>query len=593
MLEEGIDALIVPTDDPHMSEYVAPYFSRREFVSGFTGSAGTALITKTAALLFTDGRYHSQAERELSKEWTLMRSGLEKVPSLQDFLLNSLTPGAVVGLDPLVHAAEPALRLQKQLRERGVEVRHINPGEHPVDRVWGQGRPPKPAGPVRLHPIQHAGESCQSKLSRVRAALKAARSDYLLLSALDELAWLLNLRGTDIACNPVAMCFGLLGIDSLHLFIDQAKLSGEVLEQLQQAAGEGVALLPYDQAGAFLREGLSAGSKVWMDGRSANLALFLSVPEERRLDQRSPLLLMKACKNEAELAGMRACHLRDGAAVAECLSELEEDLARGEAVDEAGLDMRVTACRALLSPGAFLEPSFPTIAGVDANGAVIHYRAAAEGSASLGPEALVLLDSGGQYLDGTTDVTRTFHTGRPSPRQREMFTRVLLGHMALDRCVFPAGSPGCLLDSLARTALWEIGQNYPHGTGHGVGAALSVHEGPQRISPLPDTQALLPGMVVSNEPGYYEPGSFGIRIENLLEVVERKDVGVFQGRGFLGFRRLTHIPIQKRLIRRDLLAEKDVQWIDSYHREVLEKVGPLLRTDRARKWLSLATSPLD
>mmetsp|Transcript_24714 Transcript_24714/g.35487 ORF Transcript_24714/g.35487 Transcript_24714/m.35487 type:complete len:697 (-) Transcript_24714:639-2729(-) len=594
MLEDGMDALIVPTDDPHMSEYVAPYFSRREFVSGFTGSAGTAVITRTAAALFTDGRYHSQAERELSAEWTLMRSGLEKVPTVQDWLAESLPRGSVVGLDPQVHAAEPAQRMQRRLEECGLSLKMLGPGEHPVDRVWGAARPPLPAGPVRQHPISHAGKTARAKLEEVRALMGARGAGHLLLTALDEVAWLLNLRGSDVACNPVSLCFAVLGLDSLHLFMDGGKLSAGVALQLQEDAGEALSVRPYLHIEEFLRA--LGPSRVWVDGRTASLALFLAVPEERRLEQRSPVVLLKACKNEGELAGMRACHLRDGAAVAECLAGLEEDLARGLGGDEAGLDRRVTACRALLSPpgspGAFLEPSFPTIAGVAANGAVIHYRAPEEGSASLGPQDLVLLDSGGQYLDGTTDVTRTFHTGEPSPRQKEMFTRVLKGHMALDRAVFPAGTPGCLLDSLARTALWEVGLNYPHGTGHGVGAALNVHEGPQRISPLPDSQPLLPGMVVSNEPGFYEPGAFGIRIENLLEVVQEDRLDTFQGRGFLGFRRLTHIPIQKKLLQRDLLTHTELAWLDSYHKQVWDRVGPLLKTDRARRWLRDATDPL-
>jgi Xaa-Pro aminopeptidase len=357
-----------------------------------------------------------------------------------------------------------------------------------------------------------------------------------------------------------------------------------------------VVILPYQMALPKLKDMVSSSPqrKVFTDPRSVNYALFSAIPENQRYEGESPIIGLKATKNDAELTGMRACHIRDGAAMAEFLAWLDETYTTtAPPIDEYDIDIILTEKRKTMSPpGSFVDRSFPTIAGVDSNGAIIHYRASKESCKTLTSNSLLLLDSGAQYLDGTTDVTRTFHMGQPSAYQIEMFTRVLKGHIGIDRSVFPAGTPGCLLDSYAREHLWRVGKDFIHGVGHGVGAALNVHEGPQKISRLLDGHALLPGMIVSNEPGYYEDGNFGIRIENLLVVVEKSDLPEFGGRKFYCFERLTHIPIQKKLMDKALMSKEEIDWVNSYHAEVREKVMPLLETERAKKWLAEATSAL-
>ena len=594
MKREEIDVFIVPTDDPHMSEYTAPYFGRREFISGFTGSAGTALVLKDKALLFTDGRYHNQAEMELKgSQWTLMKQGLKDVPSITEYLTRSLPEGATVGFDPMLHAAAPLKKMQEALHASPNRLKVKSLSHNIIDPVWGGARPPAPSAPVRLHPAQFAGRSVQDKLADVRKAMQAQNAAALVLTTLDEIAWLFNIRGADVPCNPVTVSYAIVSPDSATLFIDEVKLKegkgdGGVGQALRDA---GVAVRPYEEILAAV--GRVEGS-IWVDGRTANKAVYDAAASVAFsvVDRESPVIVMKACKNEAELAGMRACHLRDGAAMAEFFAWLEAELEskEGSTVGEVEVDERVCSFRKQLSPGQWLEPSFPTIAGVNSNGAIVHYRAVAGSEKRLGPNDMMLLDSGGQYLDGTTDVTRTLHTGSPSAWQKQMFTRVLKGHIALDSRVFPSGTAGCFLDSYAREHLWAVGKDYIHGTGHGVGAALNVHEGPHRISRVLDAHPLLPGNVVSNEPGYYEDGNFGIRIENLLVVVQRPDLPEFAGRKWLGFERLTHIPIQLKLVDVSLLTAADVAWIDTYHEQIQQRVGPLLQTDRARKWLQRATA---
>lgn len=470
MLSERIDAFIIPTDDPHMSEYTAPHFGRREFVSGFTGSAGTAVVLRDSALLFTDGRYHNQAELELQgSSWTLMKQGLKDVPNFPEFLANSLTPGSVVGYDPLLHAAAPLKRMQDTLAKKNLQLKAL--ASNLVDPVWGASRPPAPQGKLRIHGLQHAGKSVADKLADIRAALMAAGANALVLTTLDEIAWVFNIRGSDVPCNPVSVAYAMITTDgNATLFIDAGKVPQNVAAEL--LAGAGVTTQPYEEAlpavQALDRAAAEKGGLIWVDGRTVNMGVYNAVNPARCIDRESPVTLMKACKNEAELAGMRACHIRDGAAMAEFFAWLEEELTQpGRTISEVEVDERVTASRA--SFGQWLEPSFPTIAGVNSNGAIVHYRAIQETCKQLTNNDMMLLDSGGQYLDGTTDVTRTFHTGAPSAHQREMFTRVLKGHIGLDSRVFPTGTAGCFLDSFAREHLWAIGKDYIHGTGHGVG----------------------------------------------------------------------------------------------------------------------------
>eukprot|EP01031_Cornospumella_fuschlensis_P034836 gene34836-42187_t len=599
MTELNLDAIVIPTDDPHMSEYTAPYYGRREFVSGFTGSAGTAIITHSMAALFTDGRYFTQAEMELSASWTLMRSGLKDVPTTTEFLVQHLSAGQRVGIDPFVHSAQNTMQLRQALDAKMISL--VNMQSHPVDAIWSD-RPGVPVSQIREHPLEYAGKSREEKIATLRVEMKAQGADAIVLSALDEIMWLYNIRGQDVPCNPVSICYALITSSAAYLFINPAKVPAPVRGALEQA---GVGLLNYEELPAQLRD---TRGRVWMDSKTLNAAVYNLVEAARRLDAPSPVILWKALKNAAEIHAMQRCHVRDGAAVAACLCALEKKVQAGEEVSEVQIDHMLRDYRARYGEGKFLEPSFDTIAGVNANAAIIHYRAKEGKCSRLRKGDLLLLDSGAQYIDGTTDVTRTLHFGEPSEYQKEMYTRVLQGHIAIATAVFPSHTPGCLLDSLARRALWRAGRVFQHGVGHGVGAALNVHEGPHSISAkLENTTPLQENMIVSNEPGYYEQGKFGIRIENLLLLrkAHPRPLSSSSGSGaheassstplgvdFLTFQPLTLIPIQKKMILPDILTEEERQYLNTYHSNVRELVSPLLLSDEERQWLIDATDPI-
>eukprot|EP01035_Chromulina_nebulosa_P016804 gene16804-22286_t len=562
-----------------MSEYTASYFNRREFISGFTGSAGTVVITRDQALLFTDGRYHNQADLEVDLNvYKVMKQGLKDIPSPIEYLTNNLSEGSVIGIDPWVHNAESIERSLSSFQSKGLSIKSLS--YNPIDVIWSASeRPALPNDPVRIHSLEYAGLSIDDKISKIRSSFSLVNElNGIIITSLDEIAWLFNLRGSDVSCNPVFVSYALVTKDNIYLFIDNSKIPDDIRSHL---TASNVTILPYDQVLSTVISEANTG-KLWIDKKSINYAIYSSIPSSSKYEKESPIVLLKACKNEAELS--------DEIINKDCNLNFNGD----RFISEYDIDIILTNVRKEFSPqGVFLEPSFPTIAGVNSNGAIIHYRAPKEGCKLLTKNDMLLLDSGGQYIDGTTDVTRTIHLGNPSEYQMEMFTRVLKGHIAIDSRVFPSGTPGCLIDSYAREHLWAIGKDFIHGVGHGVGAALNVHEGPQRISRILDNHSFLPGMIISNEPGYYETNNFGIRIENLLIVVERSDLGEFAGRKFFGFDRLTHIPIQKSLIKTELLTNQEIKWLNDYHKQVNDKVYPLLRTDRARKWFKEATSPIN
>jgi len=620
---KGVDAYIIPSDDPHGSEYVAECYARREFISQFTGSAGTAVVTKTQALLWTDGRYFLQAEKELGPEWTLMRAGLPNTPDYADYLASELEKGARVGIDPNTIASGAALELKATLEEKKMALAPLE--ENLVDAVWGSDRPPFPDAPLRVHPLQFAGVSVADKLATLRQAMAKEGCSAMMVSSLDEIAWLLNVRGGDIAHCPVTLAFAVVEMDKATLYTDQDKVTPEVAAHLAEAK---VSCRPYDLKAARIdaTEALkAAGGMVWVDPDKSSLAVMdaakAAAKEAKKaieakakakakkagkkkagveaaaesapvgvFESKTPLGLAKALKNEAELAGMREAHLRDSAAMAQFFAWLEAEVAAGRSVTEAEVGLKLIEVRG--QQEGFIEESFPTIAGAGPNGAIIHYRAIAGADRSISADTMLLLDSGAQYDCGTTDVTRTMHLGEPSDHQCEAYTRVLQGNIGLDQAVFPSGLPGFMLDSFARKALWQAGLDYRHGTGHGVGAGLNVHEGPQGISPrYNNTQEMLAGMIVSNEPGYYEDGSFGIRIENLLVVSEQSTANNFGGVDFLGFNALTLIPIQAKMIKPELLAPAEVDWINAYHAKVWEAISPRVE-GAALEWLRANTQPL-
>lgn len=595
---------------------------RRAYITGFTGSAGTAVVTKEKAALWTDGRYFLQAEKQLSRDWILMRSGNLGVPTTSEWLNDVLTPGSRIGIDPFLFSSDAAEELKEAISKSNHELVFIY-DFNLVDEIWTEQRPSPPMEPLRVHDIKYAGVDISSKLSSLRSQLTEASCTAIVVSMLDEIAWLLNLRGNDVPRSPVFYSYLIVEHSSAKLFVDNPKVTKEVMAHLKMA---GVELRPYTAVLSEIESLAARGTRLWLDSSSVNAAIVsvFNSACDRRIGmvgnevknrfgqetssedaqrkknvqiegpvvhyQASPISLAKALKNDAEVEGMRNSHLRDAAALAEFWAWLEDEIYKGVALTEVEVAEKLLEFRQKQT--GFVDTSFDTISAYGPNGAIIHYNPHPESCSLVDDKNLFLLDSGGQYVDGTTDITRTVHFGEPSPRQKECFTRVLQGHIALDQAVYPERTPGFVLDVLARSSLWKVGLDYRHGTGHGVGAALNVHEGPQSISfRYGNLTALQKGMVVSNEPGYYEDYSFGIRIENLLHVKEANLPNSYGGIGYLCFEKLTFVPFQCKLVDLSLLSSAEINWIDDYHSEVWQKVSPLV-DDRAREWLWNNTRPL-
>ncbi|KAJ1947526.1 hypothetical protein GGF37_000291 [Kickxella alabastrina] len=589
MAEHNVAAYVVPSEDAHQSEYVASCDERRAFISGFDGSAGCAVVTGKEALLFTDGRYFLQARQQMDSNWTLMKSGLPGVPTWQEYV-GGLAAGSRVGIDPTLVSATQALELRRKMQAKGVQL--VSVADNLVDRVWGSRRPERPLNEIFVHDVKFAGASHADKIARVRAAAAKAGADGVVVAALDEVAWLLNLRGSDISYNPVFFAYVLVTADSVTLFADERKVPDAVRAHLQ-----GVQLQPYGAVFSAMRVAAAGRSRL-LAGASASWALAQALEDAgAAVLPESPLPMLKAIKTQAELDGMRSCHVRDGAAMAQFLAWLENELrfnAGHLRLSECDVADKLEGLRRAQPQCVGL--SFATISAVGANGAIIHYSPTRGSDALLDVNQMFLCDSGGQYRDGTTDVTRTCHFGSPSPWQRECFTRVLKGHIALDRAVFPAGTSGFVLDPLARLPLWELGLDFRHGTGHGVGSFLNVHEGPQGVGMRRNylDAGFQHGMTITNEPGYYEDGSFGIRIENTCLVVKKQTPFDYTGGpGFLTFEPVTMVPIQKSLVQVGLLTPDERAWLDAYHASVWASVSPLLEEGSlAYEWLKRETSPI-
>ncbi|GAA0150319.1 protease [Lithospermum erythrorhizon] len=595
-----IDAYIIPSQDAHQSEFIAECYMRRAYISGFTGSAGTAVVTKDKAALWTDGRYFLQAEQQLSSSWILMRAGNLGVPTTSEWLNSILSPGCRIGIDPFLFSFDAAEELKNSISRRNHELVYLY-DFNLVDEIW-EGRPDPPKKPVRLHDMKFAGQDVSSKLASVRSELTNVGASAVVISMLDEVSWLLNLRGSDVSHAPVTYAYSIVENEGSKLFIDKSKLNSEVMEYLANA---GVELRPYESILAEVKSLAEKRAHLWLDTSSTNAAIvntFKSacdkyvdrIKAEARgpsaIYNSSPVSFFKAVKNDAELKGMLDCHLRDAAALAIFWAWLEEEIGNGVILTEVEVADKLLEFRS--KQEGFLDTSFDTISASGANGAIIHYKPEPDNCSIVDREKLFLLDSGAQYVDGTTDVTRTVHFGEPSSRQRECFTRVLQGHIALDQAVFPENTPGFVLDAFARSSLWKIGLDYRHGTGHGVGAALNVHEGPQSISfRFGNMTPLMQNMIVSNEPGYYEDHFFGIRIENLLYVKEVDTPNRFGGIDYLGFGKLTYVPIQSKMIVLGLLSDAEINWLNDYHSDVWKKVSPLV-DEPARNWLWNNTRPI-
>jgi Xaa-Pro aminopeptidase len=576
---QDLDGFIVPRADEHQGEYVPPRGQRLAWLTGFTGSAGVAIVLRDRAALFVDGRYTLQAAAQADTELFEIHHLIDEPPPR--WIGAALATGAVLGYDPWLHTPQEAERFRAAAEKAGASLRAVS--QNPLDLAWS-GRPAAPIAPVVPHADHFAGESAQSKRIRLGRALAEEGATAAVLTMPESIAWLLNIRGGDVSHTPLPLSFAILRQDgSVTLFIDRRKLA----PGLERHLGNEVTIMPPEALGSAL-DGLAAeGGRIQADPATAASWVFDRLAAAKADIHRAadPCLLPKACKNAVELNGTRAAHRRDGAALTRFLAWLAREAPEGR-LREIAVSDRLEAIRR--EGEHFRDLSFPTISGAGSNGAIVHYRASPETEKRLEPGTLYLLDSGAQYLDGTTDVTRTVAIGEPTQEMRDRFTRVLKGHIALALAHFPKGTTGTQLDAFARRALWQEGLDYDHGTGHGVGSYLGVHEGPQRISKAPNSQALLPGMIVSNEPGYYKTGAYGIRIENLVAV---RPVEGASEREMLGFETLTLAPIDRNLVEASLLEDDEVAWLDNYHKRVRETLSPLVDPDTAR-WLDAATQPI-
>ena len=577
----GVEAVLVPRADEHMGEYVPPSAERLKWLTGFTGSAGLAVVGQHFAALFVDGRYTLQAKDQIDTK----TFDIVQVPETDplDWIAAKLAAGAKLGYDPWLHTTGWVRQSEAKLTKKGLGLKAL--ARNPVDRIWGRARPAPPQGAVTIQPLKHAGTLAESKIAELQKALKAAGEDAAILTLPDSIAWAFNIRGSDVKHNPTALAFAILHAGGKpELFIDKRKLDAEVRRHLSDVArlrepGELKART------LALRE---AGRRVRLDEGSAAhwFRRVLGAKSKTVIDARDPCILPKARKNAAEIAGARSAHERDGAALARYLAWLDREAAGG-LLDEISAVKQLEALRA--ETQALREISFDTISGSGPNGAIVHYRVTEATNRRLRPGELFLVDSGAQYQDGTTDVTRTVAIGRPTQEMRERFTLVLKGHIAIATLRFPAGTTGAHIDAFARRALWQHGLEFDHGTGHGVGSYLSVHEGPQSISKRGGV-ALEPGMIVSNEPGYYKTGAYGIRIENLELVTEASAIEGGE-RPMLGFEALTLAPIDRRLVEPKLMSGEEVRWLDAYHARVRAVIGPQL-AGADRVWLEAATAPV-
>jgi Xaa-Pro aminopeptidase len=576
----GVQGFIVPRADRHQGEYVPTCDERLAWLTGFGGSAGCAIVLMDKAALVVDGRYTLQVADQT--DTTVITPVAQATTSIEAWISDNLPAGSVLAYDPWLHTSVQVDKLEKAAAKAGGSLKALD--ANPVDIIWTD-RPAAPSAPVEVHPIALAGEAVKDKLARIRAALVKDGLTALVITDPHNIAWAFNVRGQDVAHTPVPLCDAIIFADGpARIFIAPEKVSSDV-----QTAFKGLADIasPDSLMTAISALGRSA-AKVRLDKTTAASAIANHLRDAGgHVDQGDdPITLMKAVKNKAEVSGSRAAHIRDGVALVRFLAWLTQQAPSGD-LSEIDAVLMLEACR--MASGELREISFDTIAGSGPNGAIVHYRVTEATNRNMQPGELFLIDSGGQYRDGTTDVTRTIAVGTPTPEMRDRFTRVLKGHIAIARAVFPKHSTGAQIDSFARLPLWQAGLDFEHGTGHGVGSYLSVHEGPQRISRLGHV-ALQPGMILSNEPGYYKAGAYGIRIENLILVEPRTIAGA--EKDMLGFETLTLAPIDRILVDISLLSADEITWLNDYHARVRDTLMPLMTEAETRNWLTAACAPL-
>ena len=597
MRREHLAAFIFPSTDPHQGEYIPDHWKGREWISGFNGSAGTAVVTLDAAALWTDSRYFLAAEEQLKgTEFQLMKLKVEGTPTIAEWLGKEITTHrhpyedwTEVGIDGWCSSANSVKELIADLRkENGITLRT---NFDPLRQIWN-GRPSIPQNPIEIYPIEYAGESCRDKIARVRQALRQRHADGMLMAALDDIAWTLNLRGTDVHCNPVFVSYLLISSKSATLYINKEKLTPDVLAYLKT---ENIQVEDYEQVENGLKKYFEYN--ILLDPDEVNYRLYEVVrnkgkmndlPKTEIVEEESPVKRMKTVKNETEIAGFRSAMLKDGIAMVKFLYWLSSYIGKSEIAEltEISIDKKLTSLRA--EQPLYRDISFDTIAGYGTHAAIVHYEATPETDIPLQPRGMLLLDSGAQYLDGTTDITRTIALGPLTDEEKKIYTLVLKGHIQIELCKFPSGASGTQIDILARQAMWREGLNYLHGTGHGVGTYLNVHEGPHQFRMEWKPAPLMVGMTITDEPGIYLPGRCGARTENTLLIVPYKETEFGK---FLQFESLTLCPIDKSPIVMEMMTTEEIAWINDYHQQVFDRLSPHLDADE-RNWLQTACAPL-
>lgn len=578
MAQAGLKAVIVPRTDPHLSEYISDHWHTVRFLTGFTGSAGTLVVTEKGAYLWVDSRYFLQGESQTEGTGiVIMKDGLPETPSINTFLAENLSEGDTVGINGLLMSVNDTAVLRSALAKRGIK---LDVNFDPIDRVWAD-RPALPSDPAFIHDEKYAGKSATEKLADLRRDFEATGAQAYFTSALDEIAWLLNLRSTDVPCNPVATSFLYVGADGARLFIDPAKLNPAVNEYL---SASGVETAPYGSALEYLAS-VPADVTVLLSGARASGAVASVLDGHFTLGE-SPVSIPKAVKNETQIQGIRNAHARDGVYMVRSIMEIQRIVNDGKPLTEMGVADILERNRR--TDPLFFDLSFESICGFGPHGAIVHYSATPETDSALSLGNLLLIDSGANYIDATTDITRTIALGTPTEAMRHDFTLVMKGHIAIATAIYPEGTHGHQLDAMARMPLWKEGKSYLHGTGHGVGHFLNVHEGPQSIR-LNDTMApLMPGMLTSNEPGVYLADRYGIRCENLVLTIpyETTEFG-----NFYAFETVTMCPFDRALFDTSIMSPEEIEWVNNYHRTVYDRLAPAL-TDEERTWLADACAPL-
>ena len=590
MRREHLSACIFPSTDPHQGEYIPDHWKGREFISGFNGSAGTAVVTLTSAALWTDSRYFIAAADQLKgTEYQLMKLKIEGTPTIAEWLGKECGAGAEVSIDGWCSSSNAVKELIADLRkEGGITVRT---NLDPLKLIW-RNRPVIPENPVELYPLKYAGESAKDKIARIREALRKRHADGMLMAALDDIAWTLNLRGTDVHCNPVFVSYLLISSKTVTLYINKVKLSPEVLAYLD---AENIQLEDYEQVENGLKQYFEYN--ILLDPDEVNYRLYEVVknkgkqnncPQTEIVEEESPVKRMKTVKNDTEIAGFRSAMLKDGIAMTKFLYWLSSYIGKPEISEltEIAIDEKLTSLRA--EQPLYRDISFDTIAGYGTHAAIVHYEATPETDIPLQPKGMLLLDSGAQYLDGTTDITRTIALGPLTDLEKQIYTLVLKGHIQIELCKFPSGSSGTQIDILARKDMWREGLNYLHGTGHGVGTYLNVHEGPHQFRLEWKPAPLVAGMTITDEPGIYLPDRCGARTENTLLIVPYKETEFGK---FLQFESLTLCPIDKAPILIEMMTQEEVQWLNDYHQRVFDTLSPHLSAEEAA-WLRTACAPL-